>query len=197
MFIGGQNSKSSSDIFKNLTKEDLRENFTAPDLSRSTLVDQIDYDLDNFKVNESSLESSYISNQNLNCSTLRDNKRYWSDVTPKLMGFLNKEKINKNAPIIHFTKSSLDGDSSRKSKEEKKVFEFHYHEGPDIINNLKGSSNFNSDKNIIKIEDTNGHNSLRASFKRPDFKPVSFINEDKQSIYNRPRQYHRRRNSEH
>ena len=64
--IDGQESKCSSDVFKDINKDDLKDNFTAPELSRSTLVDQIDYDLDNFKVNESSIESSYISNQNVN-----------------------------------------------------------------------------------------------------------------------------------
>lgn len=72
-------SMSQSDIFKNINKEDLKDNFSMPDLSRTTLVDQIDYELDNFKVNESSVfetssEEGYGSTKNVNCSTLRDNK---------------------------------------------------------------------------------------------------------------------------
>lgn len=60
---------STSDVFKLLNKDELRENITMPDLSRSTLVDQIDYDLDNFKINESSVfesstENDYHSNRN-------------------------------------------------------------------------------------------------------------------------------------
>jgi hypothetical protein len=46
-----------SDIFK-VNKDELKENFSAPDLSRSTLVDQIDYDLDDYKINESSVFNS-------------------------------------------------------------------------------------------------------------------------------------------
>lgn len=83
----------SSDIFKNINKEELKDNNTAPDLSRSTLADQIDYDLVNFKINESSLGSSFMSQRNVNNTSLNENKIVCEDVKPKLMGFLNKEKI--------------------------------------------------------------------------------------------------------
>lgn len=99
---------STSDVFGNINKDELRDIYTMPDLSRSTLVDQIDYDLINFKVNESSMvesfsDSDYGSNHHANCSNLRENKLVCEDVTPKLMGFLNKEKITKNS-IIKFHK---------------------------------------------------------------------------------------------
>lgn len=76
----------------------MKYNISMPDLSRSTLVDQIDYDLDNYKINESSvIESSsddgFNTNRNPNWSNLRENKQVWTDVKPKLMGFLNSEKI--------------------------------------------------------------------------------------------------------
>jgi len=70
--IEDQRSNFSSGALSN--KDELRDNFTAPELSRSTLGDQIDYDLDNFKINESSMDSSYISNNKPNSSTLMDNK---------------------------------------------------------------------------------------------------------------------------
>lgn len=85
-------SNASSDVFKNINKEELKENISAPDLSRSTLADQIDYDLVNFKINESSLNSSVIE-RNQNTSNLNENKAICTDVKPKLMNFLNKEKI--------------------------------------------------------------------------------------------------------
>lgn len=58
---------TSSDVFRYINKDELRENITMPDLSRSTLVDQIDYELDNFKINESSVfESSTENDYNSN-----------------------------------------------------------------------------------------------------------------------------------
>lgn len=101
-------SSSSNSVFKNINKDELRDNFTMPDLSRSTLVDQIDYDLDNFKINESSLydtssEGNYGSKRNINTSTLRENKQICTDFQPKLMGFLNKEKILQSS-IVKFHK---------------------------------------------------------------------------------------------
>lgn len=87
-----------SDAFRRVDRDGLRDVLTMPDLSRSTLVDQIDYDLDGYKVNESSLADScsdagFHSNRNPNCSNLRENKEVCADVTPKLMGFLNREKV--------------------------------------------------------------------------------------------------------
>lgn len=52
------NTDSNADVFGDINKDELRENFTMPDLSRSTLVDQIDYSLDNYKINESSVFES-------------------------------------------------------------------------------------------------------------------------------------------
>lgn len=93
-------SNASSEIFKD-NKDELRDNLSVPNLSRSTLADQIDYELDNFKINESSIDSSYAVNQNLNSSTLNENKMICADVKPKLMGFLNREKIlGKISPTI-------------------------------------------------------------------------------------------------
>jgi hypothetical protein len=116
-------SRQSSDVFQNLNKDELKENHTAPDLSRSTLVDQIDFDLDNYKLNESSLYSSgnnseYNSNKkaNLSCN-LRENKRYCADVKPKLMGFLNSEKVVQKSGVVLFRKSSLEGGSSKTKTE--------------------------------------------------------------------------------
>lgn len=61
-------SKSGSDVFSGINKDDLKDNFTMPELSRSTLVDQIDYDLYNYKINESSMydssgESAFMTNK--------------------------------------------------------------------------------------------------------------------------------------
>jgi hypothetical protein len=56
-FIDSGYMSNISDIFKG-NKDELKENFSAPDLSRSTLVDQIDYDLDDYKINESSVFNS-------------------------------------------------------------------------------------------------------------------------------------------
>ena len=112
------------------------------------------------------------------------------------MGFLNKEKITKNLPIIHFTKSSLDGGSSCRSKEENKNFEIvPRHNRSNKISNLKQPCAKKEDeKNQCKA----GHKSLRASFKRPGPKPISFINEDKNPENFRIKSYlRRRRNSDH
>jgi len=78
--INDYSNKSAENAFDNINKDELKENITMPDLSRSTLVDQIDYDLDNYKINESSVfessvEDAYASNRNINCSTLRENKQ--------------------------------------------------------------------------------------------------------------------------
>jgi hypothetical protein len=94
-----------SDIFK-VNKDELKENLTAPDLSRSTLVDQIDYDLDDYKINESSVfnswssDSAYGSNQPINnCSSLNENRLNCANVAPRLMGFLNTEKVLGKVPV--------------------------------------------------------------------------------------------------
>lgn len=105
---------TTSDVFKGINKEDLKENYSMPEMSRSTLVDQIDYSLDGFKINESSIyesscsEDGYMSNRNQNCSTLRENKEICTDVTPKLMGFLNREKIYKESEFHEIGKDNLE-----------------------------------------------------------------------------------------
>jgi hypothetical protein len=60
-------NKGSENI-SGVSKDDLKDNLTMPELSRSTLMDQIDYDLYNYKINESSMyessgESAFISNK--------------------------------------------------------------------------------------------------------------------------------------
>jgi len=96
-------NKSWGDVFKDINRSELKDNFTMPELSRSTLIDQIDYDLMDFKINESSLldeewDDAYVSNNKANLSTLRQNKQICADFSPKLIGFLNREKIIK-APV--------------------------------------------------------------------------------------------------
>ena len=98
--IKDYNLETQSDVFTGINKDELKANFTAPDLSRSTLVDQIDYSLDNFKLNESSMinsseDDAYDSKRNLNSSSLKENKQICADFTPKLLGFLNQEKVLK------------------------------------------------------------------------------------------------------
>lgn len=71
--LGRSGSNASSDIFKNINKDEYIENNTAPNLSRSTLQDQIDYDLINLKINESSVESALLQ-KNVSKATLYENK---------------------------------------------------------------------------------------------------------------------------
>jgi hypothetical protein len=103
-FIDSGYMSNISDIFKG-NKDELKENFSAPDLSRSTLVDQIDYDLDDYKINESSVfnswssDSAYASNQPINCSSLNENRLNCANVAPRLMGFLNTEKVLGKIPV--------------------------------------------------------------------------------------------------
>mmetsp|Transcript_8348 Transcript_8348/g.7393 ORF Transcript_8348/g.7393 Transcript_8348/m.7393 type:complete len:106 (-) Transcript_8348:50-367(-) len=105
------------------------------------------------------------------------------------MGFLNKEKIIKNASIIQFTKSNLEGSSSiEESKGELRSNNAKTHE----INELKQFCNGEINKSI---NEENDHDSLKATFKRPSSKPLEFINEEKKS-YKRPRTYLKRRQSD-
>lgn len=68
-----------------------------PELNRSTLMDQIDYDLDNYKINESSICTNSIDiskhsipkQQFLRAKTSRE---FVEDVRPKFMGFLNENQ---------------------------------------------------------------------------------------------------------
>ena len=48
-------AKNDKSIMDYSSIRDSRDIATMPELSRSTLMDQIDYDLDNFKINESSV----------------------------------------------------------------------------------------------------------------------------------------------
>jgi hypothetical protein len=76
---------------------DSREIFTMPELNRSTLMDQIDYDLDNYKINESSMYTNSIDQskhsipkqQFMRAQESRDSE---IDVKPKFMNFLNKSE---------------------------------------------------------------------------------------------------------
>lgn len=73
---------------------DSREIASMPELCRSTLMDQIDYDLDNFKLNESSMFTNSIDQSKPSIPDqqfLRAKKQTENceDIQPKFMNFLN------------------------------------------------------------------------------------------------------------
>lgn len=80
---------------------DFREIASMPELCRTTLMDQIDYSLDNYKINESSMSNGSLDQskfsipkqQFMRAEALRT---MVEDVQPKFMKFLNKE----NTPIM-------------------------------------------------------------------------------------------------
>mmetsp|Transcript_20653 Transcript_20653/g.20399 ORF Transcript_20653/g.20399 Transcript_20653/m.20399 type:complete len:215 (-) Transcript_20653:11-655(-) len=163
---------NGSDVFKNITKEDFKENNTAPNLSRSTLQDQIDYDLVNFKINESSVESSFL-NKNANNTSLNENKVTCSDVKPKLMGFLNTEKIASKIMIPSKPSERIYW------KEEAKEVSFGRNES--------GNDPSNGDFELMKNQQC--HTSLRAQFAKPETKPTIFVNEENPARHFRNRSY--------
>ena len=80
---------------------DSREIVTMPELGRTTLMDQIDYDLDNYKLNESSMYTNSVDQskhsipkqQFMRAKTSRE---FVEDIRPKFMNFLNdSQKENK------------------------------------------------------------------------------------------------------
>ena len=77
--------------------KDSREIYTMPEMDRSTLMDQIDYDLDNYKINESSMYSNSIDQSKhsipkqefMRAKEVRDSA---ADIKPKFMNFLNQSE---------------------------------------------------------------------------------------------------------
>lgn len=99
--VNGKYLDSEQTIFKDRSLidfssiRDSREIITMPELCRSTLMDQIDYDLDNYKINESSMYTNSIDQskhsipkqQFMRAKTSRE---IVEDIKPKFMGFLNE-----------------------------------------------------------------------------------------------------------
>lgn len=76
---------------------DSREICTMPELNRSTLMDQIDYDLDNYKINESSMISNSIDHSKHSIPKhqfmrAKESIDIAEEVRPKFMGFLNEHQ---------------------------------------------------------------------------------------------------------
>ena len=72
---------------------DSRELVSMPELWRSSLMDQIDYDLDHYKINESSMYSYSIDQsnnmQNKQFVRAKAQLEVIEDINPKFMNFLN------------------------------------------------------------------------------------------------------------
>ena len=176
--IKDYNLTSESDVFADINKDELKVNYTAPDLSRSTLVDQIDYSLDNFKLNESSMlnssiEDAYHTNRNLNSSSLKANKEICADVTPKLMGFLNQEKVLKidslKKPLEICSRVNID--NKQRDYKYEQPFIISSNERRSFENQLEKPESSGTPSDITPksklASNLNGHAGLRANFTRP------------------------------
>lgn len=80
---------------------DSRDIATMPELNRSTLMDQIDYDLDNYKINESSMGTNSIDLSKHSIpkqmfSRAQSSLEPSEEIQPKFMGFLNENQKSKN-----------------------------------------------------------------------------------------------------
>lgn len=98
--VNGNYLDSEETVFKDRSLldfssiRDSREIISMPELRRSTLMDQIDYELDNYKVNESSMYTNSIDQSKHSIPKqqflkAQNQREIIEDIQPKFMNFLN------------------------------------------------------------------------------------------------------------
>ena len=107
--VNTNNSGSEQTVFRdrsflNTSVKDFRDFISMPDLWRTTLVDQIDYDLDGYKINESSMSSGSTDQTKFGIPCITK-QQFWKaqapkdmveDIQPKFIEFLNEGYKDEN-----------------------------------------------------------------------------------------------------